>query len=120
MGGDLSEHFSRREFACHDNCGFDTVSPDLVKTLEWVRSLFPGSSITITSGCRCAKRNAQAKGSKPNSFHLHGMAADFVVSGISPNLVQKRLDSENYHGGVEYAPTWTHIDIGPQRRFKIT
>jgi uncharacterized protein YcbK (DUF882 family) len=117
MGGDLSEHFSRREFACPDKCGFDAVDPKLITVLEWVRGLFPSSKIMINSGCRCTHHNIEVGGT-PNSFHLKGMAADFEVSGISPDLVQKKINAADYRGGLEYAKTWTHIDTGPFRRFK--
>jgi uncharacterized protein YcbK (DUF882 family) len=117
MMGDLSKYFSRKEMACKCGCGFDTVAPELVKALEWVRSLFPGHAVVINCACRCAKHNRKVGGA-PNSFHMKGMAADFEVTGITPSLVQKRIDKEGWRGGLEYAKTWTHIDVGPQRRFK--
>jgi uncharacterized protein YcbK (DUF882 family) len=114
--GDLSEHFSKAEFKCPD-CDFDKVDPKLIEVLEWVRSLFPGSTINITSGCRCTHHNIKVGGT-PYSFHVKGMAADFQVDFISPELVQKKIAAYNYQGGLEYAPTWTHIDTGPFRRFR--
>ena len=35
--GDLTEHFSRSEFACKCNCGADGISEELVSKLELVR-----------------------------------------------------------------------------------
>jgi hypothetical protein len=40
------------------------------------------------------------------------MALDFVVANMTPKQVQKILDPI-HRGGLEYAPTWTHIDIRP-------
>ena len=35
--GDLTENFSRREFACTCNCGADGIDMELVEALERVR-----------------------------------------------------------------------------------
>lgn len=85
--GDLSAHFSRSEFRCRDDhgkpcpyCGGKAdVDPRLVELLEEIRE-FTGIPMTITSGYRCARRNAEV-GGEPNSAHLTGEAADFWVSG---------------------------------------
>lgn len=106
----------------------DSVLINLLKTamlLQKYRDEIFKSPITITSGWRSpsahqaiyAKINAQRKVQKlkplvipEKSYHLSGMALDFTVAGKSPAQVQKSLD--NVHiGGLEYAPTWTHIDI---------
>ena len=117
--GNLSAHFGRSEFKCPDcdfGLGANDIDPKLVTVMEWVWFLFPGSIVTINSGCRCTHHNIEV-GGVPNSFHTRGMAADFEVSGISPDLVQKKINAADYRGGLEYAPTWTHIDTGPFRRF---
>lgn len=93
--GDLSKNFSRHEFACEDNCGFDSISPELVETLQVIRAA-AGRSVVITSGCRCAAQNA-LDGGVANSSHRTGKAADFYVPGWKNkqlgDLVQK-LDGE--------------------------
>lgn len=66
--GDLTDHFSRSEFACQCGCGTGKVSFSLVKQLEEVRKLL-GRSVTITSGVRCASHNAN-EGGVPNSAHV--------------------------------------------------
>ncbi len=76
------------------------------------------SPIIITSGWRSEKYNKKIGGAA-NSYHIQGMALDFVCTNLSPQEVQKRLNPVHY-GGLEFAPTWTHIDIRKERvRFDI-
>ena len=73
--------------------------------------------ITITSGWRSESYNKKIGGAA-NSYHVQGLAVDFVVKDYTPQEVQKRLDPI-HNGGMEYAPTWTHIDArGKKARFK--
>jgi uncharacterized protein YcbK (DUF882 family) len=64
--------------------------------------------ITITSGWRSASYNKKI-GAVVNSYHTNGLAIDFVLKDVSPQTVQKKLE-KLHQGGMEYAPTWTHID----------
>jgi uncharacterized protein YcbK (DUF882 family) len=107
--GDLSEHFSREEFACQCGCGFDTVDAELITVLESVRELW-NEPVTITSGCRCSAHNLNSGGST-NSQHRLGRAADILVSGVDPRDVASwlrrrftdRLGIGDYDG-------FTHVD----------
>jgi hypothetical protein len=113
--GDLSEHFSREEFACSCGCGFDTVDTELLRILEVVRTHFD-RPVTVNSACRCVDRN-HAVGGSSNSQHLYGRAADIVVQGIDPSLVYELVDQMGIGGAGEYT-TFTHIDSrtnGPAR-----
>lgn len=107
--GDLSTHFSRREFACKCGCGYDTVDVQLLEACEAVRQHF-GAAVTITSGCRCAAHNARVKGS-PKSQHLLGRAADIVVKDVPAADVAHYLERA-FLGryGIGRYPTFTHID----------
>ncbi|MGD0263553.1 MAG: D-Ala-D-Ala carboxypeptidase family metallohydrolase [Candidatus Methylomirabilota bacterium] len=67
--GDLSEHFSKSEFACKCGCGADAVDPELITRLEQLRAAL-GSPIVILSGCRCPAWNAKQGEAKPDSAHL--------------------------------------------------
>ena len=87
--GDLSEHFNRSEFACQCGCGFDTVDVGLIETLEEVRHYFM-APVTVTSGCRCVKHNADIGGSY-DSQHAKGRAADIKVQGKAPQEVHDFL-----------------------------
>ena len=77
--GDLSEHFSRSEFAC--KCGgkycspiFNNVDPRLVEICEKVRVVL-NCPVRINSGCRCLQHNKNS-GGVANSAHTYGFAAD--------------------------------------------
>ena len=84
---------------------------------KYRNTVFENSAITITSGWRSSEYNRKIGGAA-DSFHIKGMALDFVVAGFSPRQVQLLLDPV-HKGGLEFAPTWTHIDIRGQKiRFK--
>lgn len=72
--------------------------------------------IVITSGWRSKTYNQELRkqGYKASdkSFHCFGMALDFVIEGYTPKQVQQILDKV-HKGGLEFASTWTHIDIRP-------
>lgn len=106
--GDLSENFSRHEFACRC-CGLDTVSPALIERLEAIRAFFD-RPITITSGVRCEAHNA-AVGGSAKSQHLLGKAADIRVVGVPDELVQEYCLTTFPTGGIGCYPTFTHVDV---------
>jgi uncharacterized protein YcbK (DUF882 family) len=108
--GDISENFSRSEFACKCGCGFATVDVDLLKVLEVVRKRFK-RPVKINSACRCNNYNEMVGGSQ-SSKHKQGIAADIVVAGVKPYDVYLFLDGHmpnNY--GIGVYKTFTHIDI---------
>lgn len=108
--GDLSEHFSRSEFACKCGCGFDNISTELITVLEDIRTYF-GVPVKINSGCRCEKHNAKVGGVQ-NSQHVQGIAADIVVSGRTPAQVADYLENKYQdHYGVGRYSSFTHIDV---------
>jgi len=107
--GDLSENFSRAEFACKCGCGFDTIDAELIKVLEEIRSTFD-APIHITSGCRCEANNKRAGGGA-NSQHLKGRAADFYISGVSAADVNLHLAlTHSNRFGIGKYDNWNHID----------
>lgn len=78
--GDLSDHFSRYEFACRCGCGADYVDPVLVLVLTRMRQI-AGVRIDISSGVRCEAHN-RAVGGKNGSEHITGRGADlFCLTG---------------------------------------
>jgi uncharacterized protein YcbK (DUF882 family) len=107
MTGDLTENFSRAEFACKCGCGFDTVDHELLEKLEVLRGRFD-RTITITSGCRCPDHNT-AVGGSDGSQHLLGRAADIVVQGIDPALVREAAEELGFGGIGEY-DDFSHLD----------
>ena len=110
MMGDISKHFSRSEFACQCGCGFSTVDIELVSLLETIRKVF-NAPVTINSACRCPEHNEKIGGAY-GSKHKQGIAADIVVSGASPAMVYKFVDSHMpLKGGVGSYDTFTHVDV---------
>lgn len=114
--GDLTKHLSRHEFACKCGCGFAAADFELVNALEECVKHFEAEAkerlfITIRSGCRCEAHNRAVKGSI-NSMHRFGIAADFYISGISPDDVAAHLDARypNRCGIGRYIGR-THLDM---------
>ena len=107
--GDISTNFSRSEFACKCQCGFDTVDTELLEILEIIRAKFD-ARVTVNSGCRCRKYNTKIKGSK-QSKHMEGRAADIVIEGVSPASVQAyamTLWPDKF--GIGCYDSFTHLD----------
>lgn len=109
----ISAHFDRSEFACQDNCGFDTVDIELIEALETVRQYFM-APVVITSGCRCEKHNLAIGGSY-NSQHTKGRAADFKVQGHTPKEVHDfltKIYQDKYGIGLYERGDggWNHLD----------
>lgn len=89
--------------------------------LQVLRGIW-GKRIIITSGYRSRKTNQEIYKEldipeKTGSYHLLGLAVDIVVEGMSPKQVQRYLDTVNWPGGLGYGDTFTHIDLGPRRRW---
>lgn len=121
MGALCQKNISWNEFLInqHEKPSFEILKNlynVAVKLQNYRSTIFQNRSILITSGWRSALYNKKIGGSK-NSFHKVGLAVDFNVKGLSPQDVQSRLDKIHI-GGLEYAPTWTHIDLrGYKARF---
>lgn len=113
----LSENFSRSEFACNCGCGEDTVDAELINILQAFRKEI-NRKVTILSGCRCEKHNAE-EGGKQNSMHLRGRAADIRVEGmVAKDVTQWFLNKFPGKYGIGSYATFTHFDTrtnGPAR-----
>lgn len=106
----LSANFRVREFACQDGSDPVFVSDKLVNILQAIRNHF-GQPANITSSYRTATHNKKAGGSA-HSQHLYGMAADFVVVGVSPADVAEYAESLLPNtGGIGRYKDFTHIDV---------
>jgi len=108
--GDLTPHFSRKEFACKCGCGSNDISLRLVATLETFRTLV-GRPIRILSGCRCSSHNKQV-GGKANSYHLIGRAADIRVDGVEIAKLHSLARGSKLFNGIGYYPSrnFIHLD----------
>lgn len=109
--GDLSENFSRSEFACKCGCGFDDVDPALVRALEELRAL-AGGPLHILSGCRCPKHNKKVGGAT-HSQHVLGRAADVQSHELTPAQLAKLAEEVPRFktGGIGRYHTFTHVDV---------
>lgn len=108
--GDLSPHFDSTEFACHDDCGFDTPKCRLVVALEELRGDIH-RPLKINSGCRCVAHNRAIDGHH-NSFHLTGSAADVRAPGLSLLALFNRAICVEafFEGGIGVYPPWKDVD----------
>lgn len=115
----ITPNFTFGEFLVNEETKPDNrISSNIIKvahSLQTIRDMLGGRQITVVSGYRSPVHN-KAVGGAPRSYHLQGLAVDFVVEGMTPQQVQNKL--KNWSGGLEFAPTWTHIDLGPYRRFR--
>lgn len=90
------------------------ITARIIKTamyLDQIRSFLDGRSITITSWYRPPDINRQ-QGGVNNSTHLLGHGVDFLVGGIPPLEVYRRLN--NWHGGqgaLGRSNHFTHLDL---------
>ena len=78
--GDMTPHFSRREFICKCGCNTNIVAAELVnkleKVYEYLNETADGvTAIIVTSGCRCPKHSVSVGGSLSDA-HTKGIAAD--------------------------------------------
>lgn len=122
----LTDNFAAGEFFVSNSYphlvdSWDTVSPTiqnnlkrLAKRLQALRDI-TGRAITITSGYRGPKLNKAVDGAS-SSYHLKGLAADIKIAGMTSKQVQRSLDLL-WDGGLGYGKGFTHLDLGPKRRF---
>lgn len=76
--GDLSEHFSLKEFIC-PCCGKAAPSKLLIQRLEKLYQLMNAKSVVITSGYRCPSYSKKI-GGYANDAHTCNIAADIIVN----------------------------------------
>lgn len=87
----------------------------IAEVMEEVREYFGNRPIVVNSWYRDPVTNRKVGGAT-RSRHLSGDAVDFVVEGISPMSVNKRLDSWwGSRGGLASASCFTHIDARGHR-----
>lgn len=119
----LSKNFNSYEFRCGlgSPCSCSTILIDdkLVEYLQKIRDHF-GKSITITSAYRCPSYNKRIGGAT-GSYHSKGMAADIVVSGVTPREVAKYAESIGILGIGLYETSadghFVHIDTRTTKAF---
>ena len=100
----ITENFSLREFQC-PCCHTVMLHPKLAASLQKLREAW-GKPLTVTSGYRCARHNAEV-GGVPRSRHMRGLAADIAA----PRAEQERLRELARKAG------FTKIILYPERNF---
>jgi uncharacterized protein YcbK (DUF882 family) len=82
--------------------------------MQTIRDYF-GRPIYVTSWYRPEKYNELIGGSK-NSWHMKGLAVDFLVQGLECAEVRDRLENklEKWDLRMEDWPeaNWVHVDLG--------
>lgn len=121
--GDLTEHFSRREFECHcgNDCGFIAADIKLLNILEKIRNHY-NKPVHVNCVNRCPEHN-ESVGSKPTSQHIRGLAADIYIIEVPARELAEYIDSiMPGSGGIGIYTKWknpgVHVDVrknGPKR-----
>ncbi len=109
--GDLSEHFSKSELACHC-CGQLKIESGLLAALELLRTL-ASHEIVVHDGYRCIAHNQKA-GGVTDSEHTRGMAADIAIAGLTlQQMYELALQVPTFlNGGIGvYDGGFLHVDI---------
>jgi uncharacterized protein YcbK (DUF882 family) len=126
--GDMTTHFNRSEFACRGEncCGHSApINYVLVASLEHLRGIAE-RLLTILSGYRCNRHNAETPGAAADSQHCLGTAADVLVpDGMTAEQLARMaaIIPAFAAGGIGMYDTWVHLDIrrdGPARWDKRT
>lgn len=118
MDQQLTKNFTLNEFKSNDGAEFpaEVVKNlrELAKNLQVIRNHF-GKPIKINSGYRSPQHNKNI-GGVSNSQHVKGKAADFVISGYTPQQIAVELETlialnKISQGGIGVYPNFVHYDI---------
>lgn len=109
-------HFSSEELMCKCGCGGYVPNYVLIQLLEKIRDLVD-APVTVLSGYRCPKHNAEIKNAASGSKHTLGMAADikqFKVSNATFHTMIRRAWQNGELpelGGLGLYETFVHVDV---------
>lgn len=105
--GDLSLHFSRHEFDCHDGSRAHPTT-ELLASLERLRTIIGNKPIVIVSGYRSPAWNRRVRGAT-RSQHLFNRAAD-LNRGVATVDQARRAGFT----GIGFVGPWAvHVDVRP-------
>nr|WP_315249329.1 D-Ala-D-Ala carboxypeptidase family metallohydrolase [uncultured Duganella sp.] len=117
----LTEHFTLEELVASQVAARRRIdnrpAPAIIENLRRVAAVLEqiraavGKPITVSSGYRSPALNVAVGGAR-ESAHLHGLAADISVSGLTPKALAKAIIA----AGVQfdqliYEGTWVHIGL---------
>ena len=106
----LTKNFSVAEVECSCGCGSADMDPDFMKILQNIRDEMK-RPLKISSGVRCAKRNAEVSSTGKNGPHVprtNGtQASDILIAGAD---ALRLIDIARKHGvsGVGISQRGTH------------
>lgn len=114
----LTKNFVLSEFACKDGTPVPNDKIELIKELAENLQILRDhveKPIRINSAYRTEEYN-QRIGGAPRSQHVACRAADIVVIGMLPNIVQDTIEDliesgKMAEGGMGRYGTFTHYDI---------
>lgn len=114
-----TKNFKVREFACKC-CGRNEVAQEVLNMCQAIREEL-GVAVTINSGYRCERHNAEVGGVK-GSYHTRGKAADLSCSlgGLKIFLAVHKLHVLGRLPELCYCiyyikKNFVHIDCGGKR-----
>lgn len=124
MQGYINKDFKWSEFISDKDKPSQEIL-DNIKRVAYVLSiykhkLFNGQPITITSGYRSLQHHLEIYKQKGitdkskipmGSYHLKGLAADFVVKGFTIPQLYRMLDLTHFGGVEDTQGNWIHIDL---------
>jgi uncharacterized protein YcbK (DUF882 family) len=96
------------------------LSLRLIEFLDYLEGrLGPGALLTITSGYRPPEDNTKLRKrgalAAKASLHQYGMAADFIMEGVSSKRIWQYVRSLGFGGTGYYHGKSVHVDVGPTR-----
>jgi uncharacterized protein YcbK (DUF882 family) len=96
------------------------LSLRLIELLDLLEDqLKPDATLIITSGYRAPEYNKHIrKGgalAAKASLHQYGMAADFIMEGVSSERIWHRVRRMGFGGTGYYHGKTVHVDVGPAR-----
>ena len=121
----MTPHFTLAELTHTDHRSLDNTPnaaelanlQRLAEFLEVVKTTLGGKPIMINSAFRSKAVN-DAVGSKDSSHHRLGLAADFRVPGMIPDVVVRAIIAAKlpYDQIIREYDAWTHISISDKPR----
>lgn len=109
----LTANFKRNEFDCKcSRCSTTVHCEELSNKLQMMRTYFK-KPIIVTSGYRCAAHNAEVGGAS-QSYHMQGMAADFIIPGVNVSEICCIAEAVGFTGIGMYSDGYVHVDVRPE------
>ena len=114
----LTKNFSVAEVECSCGCGSADMDPDFMQILQNIREDM-NRPLRISSGVRCAKRNAEVSSTGSNGPHVpraNGTSASDILNAGADALRKVDIARKNGISGVgisqrgPHAKRFIHID----------